>query len=94
MSDCPAEHRRRSSETPPWPRRKARGRNLQQRTREAPLLPSFGLDRPKSVEDLRPLERAIGAEIERLIAVLDAIHGDPDLEAEIDYGADDVGEPS
>jgi len=35
----------------------------------------------------------IEAEIERLIGVLDLIDGDADLEAEMDVGADDHGEP-
>jgi hypothetical protein len=34
----------------------------------------------------------IEAEIDRLIALLDAHDGDCDLEPEIDCGADDVGE--
>lgn len=36
--------------------------------------------------------RTIEDEIERLIALLDAVDGDPDLEPEIDTGADERGE--
>jgi len=34
----------------------------------------------------------IAAEVERLIALLDQIDGDPDFEPETDLGADDLGE--
>ena len=38
------------------------------------------------------IRETIEHEIERLIALLDAADGDPDLEVETDIGADDLGE--
>lgn len=42
----------------------------------------------------RPRRAQIEACIDRLIAVLDAMDGDPDFEAEFDHGPDDLGEPA
>ena len=51
-----------------------------------------GLAGGRRISTARTYRDAIADEIERLIALLDAMDGDPDLEPEDDTGADDVGE--